>query len=163
MDTGRAGPDGRAAAALLLAEFLREFAHDVGRRMEPVLRGCGLVSILQVAVLKLLQRSGPMRLTDLSRRIEVPASTLSELTERLVADGLVTRVPNPEDRRSAVLAISAQGERTLAGVMAGAALHVEGLLRRMDDTGVDCLVAGVRGLRAAVAAERAEAEAGGGG
>lgn len=147
--------DGRRAAALLLAEFLREFAHDLGRRMEPAVRGCGLVSILQVVMLKVLQRQGPMRLVDLSRRMDVPASTLSELADRLVADGLATRAPNPDDRRSVVLAVTDAGSRTLEDVLAQGALHVERLLRRMDDAAVDRLVDGVRGLREAVAAERA--------
>jgi len=155
-DGGAAVVDGRREAALLLSEFLREFAYDLSRRMEPVLRGSGLVSILQVAMLKVLQRQGPMRLVDLSRCMDVPTSTLSELADRLVADDLVTRAPNPEDRRSVVLAVTDAGGRTLDAVRGEGAAHVGRLLRRVDDATVDRLLDGVRGLRDAVAAERAE-------
>jgi DNA-binding MarR family transcriptional regulator len=143
----------------LVWEFFQEFAHDLRRGMEPALQAGGLVSILQVVMLGVLTRKGPQRLVDLSRLMNVPTSTLSELSDRLVTEGLVTRRPNPEDRRSVVLAVTASGRRTLAAVRAEGAAHVGRVLRRMDREVLDGLLRGVRGLRDAVAAERAESGA----
>lgn len=146
--------DSREEAALLLSEYLHDLAHDLRRGMDPVLRDCGLVSVLQVAMLGALDRLGPTRLVDLSRRLNVPTSTLSELTDRLVADGLVTRDPNPGDRRSVMLAVTPGGRARLEAVRRAGAAHVQGLLAHLDDTTVEALLGGLRRLREAATARR---------
>ena len=148
------GTDGRREAALLLSECLQELAHDIRRGLDPALRACNLVSVLQVAMLGVLRRHGPMRLVDLSRHVNVPTSTLSELVDRLVDNGFVTREPNPEDRRSVVLAATARGAETLDSVRCEGAAQVGRLLQQLDDQTVDNLLVGLRRLHAALAAAR---------
>lgn len=155
-----AGADGREDLALFLLEFLPDLAHDLRRTLEPALRHCGLVSGLQVAVLGVLRRTGPSRLVDVGRRLNLPGSTLSELVDRLVAEGLLERTPNPHDRRSVLLEVTSAGGASLAEVRRLAAAAFGRVLRRLDDETVEGLVCGLRGLRAAVDAEHLEGERG---
>jgi DNA-binding MarR family transcriptional regulator len=56
-----------------------------------------------------LQRSGPARLTDLAAVARVSQQSMTTLIAKLSAEGLVRREPDPNDRRAAVLTVTAQG------------------------------------------------------
>jgi len=56
-----------------------------------------------------LFQAGPMRLSDLAAAVYVDASTVSRQAAQLVADGLLTRQPHPEDGRASVVALSDAG------------------------------------------------------
>lgn len=48
-------------------------------------------------------------ISDVARTMGLEQSTASRLISGLVSDGLVTRTPNPNDRRSVLLALSTEG------------------------------------------------------
>jgi len=54
--------------------------------------------------------------SDLARMAHVEPQTMSRTVDRLVRDGLVTRTPDPGDRRRHVLAITEDGRTAFAGV-----------------------------------------------
>jgi DNA-binding MarR family transcriptional regulator len=56
--------------------------------------------------------------TDLSRRLQLAQSTVTELVRRAEGAGLVSRERSTEDGRVAYLKLTAEGERRLAGVVA---------------------------------------------
>lgn len=125
--------ESRDEAARLLWEVCYHLFHEVRRHLEPRLRDHGLVSVAQMAILGVLCTRGDQRLVDLAGVLQFPVSTLSESCDRLVADGLVSRQPNPEDRRSHVLAVTAQGRQVLAAMRQAATRHLAGLLASLDD------------------------------
>lgn len=56
-------------------------------------------------------RQGPLRLSDLATAAYVDASVVSRQAADLVAEQLLVRQPHPEDGRSSVMALTAQGQQ----------------------------------------------------
>jgi len=63
----------------------------------------------EFALYGLIADLGPVTTSELARWTGMPVTTLSTLVRRCVARGELTRVPNPDDRRSAHLALSEEG------------------------------------------------------
>jgi len=76
---------------------------------------CG-VTVAQAAALEALFGHGPMRLSDLGRRLGIAPSTLTRNVERLIAAGLVTRLADADDARSTRVRLTAAGRRAALGV-----------------------------------------------
>lgn len=77
------------------------------RLMFPLLREHGL-AVTDAAVMKLVSGMGGgagegFRLTDLSRELGLPPSTLTAVIDRLESMGYLMRVPSPADRRSVLV------------------------------------------------------------
>jgi DNA-binding MarR family transcriptional regulator len=67
-----------------------------------VLRGTG-VSAEQAHVLSILWERGAITIGALQKQLALSSATLTGAIDRLEADGLVRRVPSPDDRRAFVL------------------------------------------------------------
>jgi DNA-binding MarR family transcriptional regulator len=52
-----------------------------------------------------------LKVVDLGRRSGLEASTMSGLLDRMERDGLVTRVPDPSDRRVLRITLTSEGKR----------------------------------------------------
>lgn len=63
------------------------------------------------AALSSIGAFGPLRLTELAAILGTPLTTMSDLVRRLERRGHVKRRPNPDDRRSTLLALTAAGDR----------------------------------------------------
>lgn len=61
----------------------------------------------------------PITPTALAQRTAVAPATLYDYVERMVADGLVERTPNPRDGRSYFLQTTEAGKERVSGVSAG--------------------------------------------
>ena len=66
-----------------------------------------------VATLATIGREGPISLGELAARERVAPPTITKIVERLVAEGFVTRKPDPEDRRIGLVSITSKGSRQL--------------------------------------------------
>jgi len=71
---------------------------------------CG-VTVAQAAALEALQGHGPVRLSDLGRRLGIAPSTLTRNLERLIEGGLVVRLTDAQDARKARVRVTAAGRR----------------------------------------------------
>ena len=60
-------------------------------------------------VLLVLADSGPQRVTALADHLVTDPSTTSRQTAELVKRGLLERLPDPDDRRAGLLAVTAEG------------------------------------------------------
>jgi DNA-binding MarR family transcriptional regulator len=100
--------DGRLAADLRLA---------VGRLARSIRQhaSAGLTPS-QFSALSSIESLAPVRLVDLATAERVSGPTLTKVVAALVDAGLVSRVPDPTDRRSQLLSLSAAGRSTLAQV-----------------------------------------------
>jgi MarR family transcriptional regulator for hemolysin len=67
----------------------------------------------------------PVRPTELAQRTGLAAATLYDYIERLVADGLVRKLPNPDDRRSFLIETTPAGRELV--------LAVSGAVRRAHE------------------------------
>jgi DNA-binding MarR family transcriptional regulator len=91
-------------------------AHAIEARLEQGLATAGL-SPAKHAVLSQLARAGePLTLSELAARVCCVRSNMTQLVDRLEAEGLVRRVDDPGDRRIVRAAITPLGEeREAAG------------------------------------------------
>ena len=108
--------DYREAAAL--REGLRRFL----RRSEEIAAANDLTPRRQL--LLLLIKGAPdgserSTVTDLADRMQLAQNTVTELVARTEAAGLLSREISPDDGRIAFLALTPEGERRLAGTVAG--------------------------------------------
>jgi DNA-binding MarR family transcriptional regulator len=55
---------------------------------------------------------GQLSLTQIGERLQVTPATVTSAIDRLEADGLVRRLPHPNDARSTLAEITAQGRKT---------------------------------------------------
>ncbi len=83
----------------------------VESRMDAALETRGL-SIAKLGVLRVLVQAGePLPLGQVAERLACVKSNVTQLIDRLEADGLVRRVPDHDDRRSLRAAITPEGQR----------------------------------------------------
>ncbi len=55
---------------------------------------------------------------DIAKRLRIEGPTMTRMLDTLEADGLVERLPDPSDRRTKQLRLTAEGERTLEEIFA---------------------------------------------
>jgi DNA-binding MarR family transcriptional regulator len=95
---------------------LLEAAHSLEARLEAALAGVGLSSAKYTVLAKLAQAGEPLALSELAAQVCCVRSNMTQLVDRLEADGLVRRVAHPDDRRMVRAALTKQGEeREAAG------------------------------------------------
>jgi DNA-binding MarR family transcriptional regulator len=87
------------------------------------------LSAPRLSALTVLVFSGRMSLAELAAAEQVRPPTMSRLVDALVAAGLVTRDPVPDDRRSVRIEATAEGRRLLE---ASRARRVQSLVTRLS-------------------------------
>jgi DNA-binding MarR family transcriptional regulator len=63
----------------------------------------------ELAALEHLQAAGPMTQKRLGERLSISPGAVTAMIDRLESRGYVERIPNPEDRRSALVLITKAG------------------------------------------------------
>lgn len=114
----------RAASGLLKA--IGQASHLIESRLDAALDAHGL-SIAKLEVLRQLVQVGqPFPLGQLAERLACVKSNVTHLVDRLEANGLVRRVPDPQDRRVIQVVITDEGRRRYeAGVQTEATIARE--------------------------------------
>lgn len=109
-------------------------ARAVESRLEEALARVGLSLAKFGALTHLIEAGEPLSLGECARKMTCVRSNITQLMDRLEADGLVQRVADPQDRRgvrAAVTPLGAQrqaaGARELARVQAELARTLSGL------------------------------------
>jgi|HubBroStandDraft_6_1064221.scaffolds.fasta_scaffold729677_2 DNA-binding MarR family transcriptional regulator len=95
-----------------LGDLYLEVHHRMRRAFDGGMNACG-VSLARTKVLTQLQR-GPARPSVLAAEFGFAPRTITELVDTLERDGLVTRQPDPTDRRALLVALTSEGEAALA-------------------------------------------------
>ena len=110
-------------------------AHAVENAVEAKLNEIGL-SGAKLAALKALSEAGEsLPLSQLAERLSCVKSNITQLVDRLEADGVVARRPDPNDRRARLASLTAAGRRALkegSDVLDRAEREVLGRLTRDD-------------------------------
>jgi DNA-binding MarR family transcriptional regulator len=95
---------------------LLQAAHVLEGRIEAALASVGLSYAKFGALSQLAEAGSPLTLSELAARLSCVRSNMTQLVDRLEADGLVRRVDDPADRRSVRAALTPLGvERQAAG------------------------------------------------
>jgi DNA-binding MarR family transcriptional regulator len=114
---------------------------------------CGM-TVAQAATLEALADGG-LRLGELGRRLGIAPSTLSRNLDRLVDRGLVSRGPDPDDRRALRAELTTEGQLAATSVRGQEIEFSTSILRKLPK---DTSVTAVETLEALLAAVRATTE-----
>lgn len=101
------------------------------------------IPLLQVRVLSVLARQGPMNITNLAQTVGIIASSASRLCDRLEVAGLLDRRANPDRRREITVSLSAEGLRRLQAFTQTRRDDFSVVLARMSATGRAALLQGL--------------------
>lgn len=111
-----------------MADRLHSAAIHLLRRLRAHDAETGLTAS-RLSALSVVVYAGPIRMGDLAAAEQVRPPTISRLVRDLEADGLVRRVPDPEDGRVQRVEATGPGRRLLD---AGRSRRVEALTRRIE-------------------------------
>lgn len=114
------------------------------------------ITVPQLRVLVLVSTRGPMNLTTIAQHLDVNPSNASRTCDQVVATGRLLRAADPEDGRSTVLDLTADGARFVAELMRARRSLIESVVARMHPAGQRALAEGLAAFAAAVEAAPAE-------
>ena len=129
-----------------LAARLRLVVGRLSRRIR--VDGRDSVPPLQLSTMVTVEERAPLRLSELARREGVSVPTMSRVLAALDEQGLVVRVPDPQDARGVLVRLSAAGEQRLAQVRSLRTALVARRLERLDAAQRASLVAALPALEA---------------
>ena len=113
MRTPRRAP--KASPDELLFSLLHA-ARSLEKRWEDALGKAGLSGPKFGVLTHLVQAGAPLSLSECAEKMTCVRSNITQLMDRLEADGLVQRVEDPADRRTVMAALTSLGvERQAAG------------------------------------------------
>lgn len=96
-------------------------------------------STVALRVLSVLQQLGPTRIGDLAHRERLTQPAISATVNKLEADGLVTREPDPTDARASLVRITPAGDTEIEGFRERAAAAVVPALEQLSPEEWDTL------------------------
>ncbi len=86
----------------------------IEQRLEDALGPVGLSLAKFGALTHLVEAGEPLNLSECAKKMACVRSNITQLMDRLEADGLVRREEDPDDRRAIRAAVTAQGARRQA-------------------------------------------------
>ncbi|MBX7194511.1 MAG: MarR family transcriptional regulator [Sandaracinaceae bacterium] len=87
----------------------------------------------QLSVLKILEATGDLSLTELSERMSAKNSTITGIVDRMERDGLVLRDRSSADRRVVLIRATDKGRELARSVKVGAMELLTGALAALDE------------------------------
>jgi DNA-binding MarR family transcriptional regulator len=137
---------------------------ETQRRMNRVIRERTLdswvklsLTIPQLKSLFYISRHGRVNLSGLASGIRVTPANVTGIADRLVEQELLTRIPDPDDRRILWLRVTDKGEALLANLREGRTSEMHKILDRLSTDDLSVLARALDVLaRAAEVTEREE-------
>jgi DNA-binding MarR family transcriptional regulator len=130
-------PDVTATGDIELAARLRLAITRTARRLRQE-SGTDL-GPSQVAALATIERQGPLAPSQLAERERIKRPTATRILARLAEAGLVERIPDPTDGRSAIVSISPDGRGLLRRLRQRKTAYLAKRLRELPDRDVQAL------------------------
>lgn len=96
-----------------IESLVREI-YELGAVKRDMWRRAGFEQAQRIAVLAVVRRGGPVRVSAVAEDLHVDVSVASRQLAALEVDGHVERTSDPGDGRSCLLAITPAGEQTLS-------------------------------------------------
>jgi DNA-binding MarR family transcriptional regulator len=96
--------------------------------------GDGWFTLTHVRVLAHVRRTGGCSLGDLATRRGVSLPTMSKMVTSLVEKGLITREPDPTNRRAVIIHLTPAGDELYISTMGGLQRRLAHELRLLSDT-----------------------------
>lgn len=107
--TLRSEPQDNTPGPLLIARI-----HNILRLLsKPTIKSLGLTKDIEFTTLLHIALMQAPNKKELCRELLIENSTGVEITKRLAQKGMIAETPNPKDRRSALLSLTAKGKKLL--------------------------------------------------
>lgn len=116
-----------------LAYLLARASHEISAEFHQQVLASGL-SVMQWRVLASLSGGAPLSLGTLADIVLALQPTATKLVARMEKDGLITRLPNPQDKRSVLMTLTPLGKRKVAPLLKQAREHEARVLSRLPGT-----------------------------
>jgi DNA-binding MarR family transcriptional regulator len=94
----------------------------------------------EIYILQHLRRNPVVRVTDISRELQLPMFTISRLVYRLAEGGYLSKEQDKEDRRNQFLHLSGMGEKTLQEMENNTYNRISGNIAGMTETEINELL-----------------------
>ena len=125
------------------------------RHLVPIMEAEG-ISVPEMIVLRKIDIHKKCRVTELAEEIGIPPSTLTGITDRLVSKGMLTREPDPEDRRAVLLEAGADLPQLMVRVQKARKERLEWLFSALAPEHMEPLIAGLEELLKSLEQEEGE-------
>lgn len=133
---------GQEGTPPFIAERLRA---TLGRFVRSIRAQADTPTTSQSETLLLLEQSGPLSIADMATLRNVRHQSMRLVSAHLEAEGLVSRMPNPTDRRSQLLSITEKGRERLSHSREARTLKIASLIEeRLTDEEKRALEAAIR-------------------
>lgn len=135
-DTDGRGAPSQAAVTrlrLVIARLYRQLAQASGDDLN--------LTYAQLSALARTQEHGPLRIGELAAHEQVAAPSLTRTMAPLVAEGLVSRQPDPSDRRSWLVTITPAGADLLGRIRRQRSELLARRIARLEPGRLDTLLA----------------------
>jgi DNA-binding MarR family transcriptional regulator len=100
-----AAPRMKDQLAYLIASVNRQLEHELEERLRP-----GGVPIEQYRILEVLDATEPCAMGEIATQSLIEPPTLTKIIDKMVAEGLVYRAPDPADRRRVLILTAPAGK-----------------------------------------------------
>jgi DNA-binding MarR family transcriptional regulator len=104
----------------------------------------------QIGTLMRMSHGGKRSIMRFGGELSMKGPAMSQMIDRFVAQGLMTRIEDPEDRRAKLIDLSPRGAEMVAGCRNAQVLWIEDLAARLDDEEARKVIEGVRILTAKI-------------
>lgn len=81
-----------------------------------------------------LMRSGAVRLSTLSEHLRIAPRSTTEVVDALEEKGLVSRRPDPDDRRATLVEVTAAGRDAGVAIRSARAGHADAFFAKLSET-----------------------------
>ena len=106
------------------------------------------ISLARFDLMSQLERAGGgLTMSEVSRRMMVSNGATTSLVDRLVEDGLVVREAHPQDRRTTILHLTAEGSERFLAMAAEHEQWIVSLLAGLDGSAKQQLLGGLGALK----------------
>ncbi len=116
-----------------LAYLLARASHEISAEFHDQVLASGL-SVMQWRVLASLSEGPPLSIGALADIVLAQQPTATKLVARMVQEGLIQRLPHPQDKRSVLVTLTPLGKRKVAPLLQQARQHEANVLARLPDT-----------------------------
>ena len=128
----RAAADQRDAGG---DESLSEAFRSVSRRLREVSQETLApwdITPGHLRALRVLSRSGTMRLSELSDHLHIAPRSTTEVADALESRGLIQRRPDPGDRRATLVELTEHGASVLSAILASRGAEADQVFSRLS-------------------------------
>jgi DNA-binding MarR family transcriptional regulator len=149
-------PDRRQTSA----DLLNELASFNPRQLMSAFRHWhqGALSLIHLNVLTVLEAAGPMSMTRLAEELDVSVASATGIVSRMKDRGLVDRRHDERDRRVVLVHQTETGANVFTDLDEHRREHLAQCIERLNEKEQASLLVGLRAMRAARSAIKAEAE-----